>query len=98
MYHANLYDDLCGIELAKAEKQHDVNLMMYYSRLKRWAREARSKQPPRPSLVIKRDNKNTAFKHESVQHVLAVRYVAMEARGPSLLRLWAGQMTPELRS
>ena len=80
VYHANVYDDLCGIELAKAEKQHDVNLMMYYSRLKRWAREARSKQPPRPSLVIKRDDKNTAFKHESVQHVLAVRYVAMEAR------------------
>ena len=53
---------------------------MYYSCLKRWAREARSKQPPRPSLVIKRDDKNTAFKHESVQHVLAVRYVAMEAR------------------
>ena len=26
VYHANVYDDLCGIELAKAEKQHDVNL------------------------------------------------------------------------
>ena len=98
VYYANEYDDLCRIELAKAEKQHDVNLMMYYSRLKRWAREARSKQPPRPSLVIKRDDKNTAFKHESVQHVLAVRYVAMEARAELAEAVGRADDAPELRS
>ena len=80
VYKANMYDDLCRKELSKAEKQHDLNLKMYYARLERWAREARSKKPPRPSLVIKRHDKNTAFEHESVLHVMAVRYVAMEAR------------------
>ena len=80
VYEANLYDDLCRKELAKVEKQHDLNMKMFYARLERWAREARSKKPARPSLVIKRHDKNTAFEHESVVHVMAVRYVAMEAR------------------
>ena len=44
------------------------------------AREARSKKPPRMSLVIKRNDKNTEFKHESELRVMAARYVAMEAR------------------
>ena len=30
--------------------------------------------------MLKRHDKNTAFEHESVVHVMAVRYVAMEAR------------------
>ena len=64
----------------KAEKQHDINMRIYYARLERWARESRSKKPPRPSLVLKRVDKNTAFEHESVVNVMAVRYVAMEAR------------------
>ena len=33
------------------------------------------KKPPRPSLVIKRHDKNTAFEHETVLHVMAVRYM-----------------------
>ena len=77
---ANLYDDLCQKMLAKEEKQHALNMKIYYARLERWAREARSKKPPRPSLVIKRHDKNTAFEHESVINVMAARYVAMAAR------------------
>ena len=80
VYRANVYDDLCKKELVRAEKQHDLNMKMYYARLERWAREARSKKPPRPSLVLKRHDKNTAFEHESVVRVMGVRYVAMEAR------------------
>ena len=80
VYEANLYDDMCQKELVKAEKQRDINMRIYYARLERWARESRSKKPPRPSLVLKRVDKNTAFEHESVLHVMAVRYVAMEAR------------------
>ena len=72
---------VCSLkELAKVEKQHNLNLKIYDARLERWEREERSKKPPCPSLVIKRLDKNTAFKHESVLHVMAVRYVAMEAR------------------
>ena len=77
VFCANTLDDMCQVELAKAEKQHALNLKMYYARLERWAREARSKKPPCPSLVIKRHDKNTAFEHESVVNVMAVRYVAM---------------------
>ena len=80
VYKANMYDGMCQKELKKAEKQHDLNMKIFYARLERWAREARSKKPPRPSLVLKRHDKNTAFEHESVVNVMSVRYVAMEAR------------------
>ena len=80
VHRANVLDDLCRKELVRAEKQHDLNMKMYYARLERWGREARSKKPPRPSLVLKRHDKNTTFEHESVVRVMAVRYVAMEAR------------------
>ena len=80
MYIANMYDDRCQKELAKAETQHVRNLKMYYARLERWAREARSKKPPRPGLVLKRHDKNQEFKFECVKSVMLMRFVAMEAR------------------
>ena len=80
VYNMWVMDDLCKKEMSKVEKQHNLNLKMYDARLERWAREERSKKPPRASLQIKRLDKNNAFKHESEQQVSAVKYVAMEAR------------------
>ena len=80
VYEANVYDDHCRKELAKAETQHERNIKMYYARLERWAREARSKKPPRLGLVLKRNDKNQEFKFESVKSVMAMQIIAMEAR------------------
>ena len=80
VYDANAYDDMCRKELLKAEKQRERDIKMYSARLERWAREERSKKPPRASLQIKRLDKNTAFEHESKVDVMAMRYVAMEAK------------------
>ena len=75
-----MYDDLCKKEVLKVEKQHDLNVKIFEARLVRWEREERSKkQPPRLSLVLKREDKNTAFLDESEQKVSAVRHVAMDA-------------------
>ena len=80
LYKAKVINDLGCKELVKAEKQHDVEMKMYYARLERWEREERSKKPPRLGLVLKRNDKNAEFKLASVVRVMAVRYVAMEAR------------------
>ena len=80
VWRAKMYDDLCKKEVLKVEKQHDLNVKIFEARLVRWEREERSKKPPRLSLVLKREDKNTAFLHESEQKVSAVRHVAMEAR------------------
>ena len=44
VFRANAFNDLARKELVKAEKQHALDLKMYYARLERWAREARSKK------------------------------------------------------
>ena len=53
---------------------------MFSARLDRWEREARSKTPPNPDLQIKRVDKNIAARHESEVNILAVMYVAADAR------------------
>ena len=80
VWRAKVFDDLCKKEVLKVEKQHDLNVKIFEARLVRWEREERSKkQPPRLSLVLKREDKNTAFLDESEQKVSAVRHVAMDA-------------------
>ena len=72
----------CQKELAKAETQHVRNLKMYYARLERWAREARSKKPPRPGLVLKRHDKNQEFKFECVKSVMVMMFVSRKRPHP----------------
>ena len=49
VYRANVFDDLCRKELVRSEKQHDLNMKMYYARLERRGgvkRVARSRHVP----------------------------------------------------
>ena len=73
---ASVLEELAAKELAKVEKQHELNCRISSARLDRWEREARSKKPPKPDLQIKRIDKDTATMHESEKSVWLHRYVA----------------------